>query len=372
EQRAILEFTLNGCRLMYNSLLEELKKQEKIDRKRVQHKIVELKEHNPDFNRVYSKTLQYECYRLFSNLTTLRNLKNNGKKVGRLRFKGKEWFKTVVYNQSGFWVEWKTEKRSVVHLSKIGSIKIKTHRSIDGCIKGLIIKKSCDRWYMILQTDAKRKNLKQGNKSIGIDLGIKSYLTCSNGEQVSNPKILERYLGTIASMQKQLSKKMKGSKNRLKTKKRLEKLYKKVADTRNDFIHKTTTMLVKRCKLIAVEKLGIKRMMEQPYYNARNIADASWNRFLQTLRYKAESAGCEIREIDPRGTTKTCSVCGNVKDMPLYKRMYVCNICGMSMDRDHNAAINILKKASGGMEWASVEGMKAYPMNQEISDNNLR
>ena len=102
EQKQILFQTFNSCRFIYNKLLEKLNEQEKINRGEIQYSIIELKKEFPELNNVYSKTLQYECYRLFSNLRGLSRLKKNGKKVGRLRFKGKDWFKTINYNQSGF------------------------------------------------------------------------------------------------------------------------------------------------------------------------------------------------------------------------------------------------------------------------------
>jgi putative transposase len=367
EQREELELTLETCRIAYNSLLEELHKQQIPDRSAMQHKLVEMKKSNPGFGKVYSKTLQYECYRLFSNLSALRSLKKKGRKTGRLRFKGKEWFKTIVYNQSGFRLEKVTEKRSIIHLSRIGSISIKTHRAVEGSVKGLIIKRSCGRWYLILQTDARRKDIVHGSKEIGIDVGIESYLTDSNGIKVQNPKTLEKYRMDLASAQKELSRKRKGSANRAKAKRRMERLHRRVTNARNDFLHKTSARLVRGCRFIAVERLDIKGMMERPNYNARNIADASWNRFLQMLRYKAESAGCGVVEVDPANTTRMCSSCASLQEMPLYKRVYDCGACSMSMDRDCNSAINILKKAYAGPERAYAENMDTYSMKQEAS-----
>ncbi|MGA3020684.1 MAG: transposase [Candidatus Micrarchaeales archaeon] len=367
EQKGILETTFDLCRFTYNSLLEELQKQDAIDRSRIQHKIVELKDQHPELDKVYSKTLQYECYRLFSNLSVLKGLKKRGRKVGKLRFKGKQWFNTIVYNHSGFEFAKVTEKKGVINLSKIGKIRVKTHREISGNIKQLIIKRSCGKWYLILQTDAKRDFLKCGNKGTGIDLGIESYLTESNGNKVDNPKTLERHLGKLKEIHQNIARCKKGSKNREKAKLRLQKLHAKISNIRKDFIHKTTTSLIRQNCFIAVEKLNIREMMEEPHYNARNIADASWNRFLQVLRYKAESAGCEVVEVDPRNTSKACSNCGNIQEMPLYARTYDCSACHMSMDRDHNSAINILKKASEGLEWASAETANVPSMKQEAT-----
>lgn len=134
QQRERLDLSLDICRQTYNNLLEELQNQTKINRAEIQHKIVELKESRPELKEVYSKTLQYECYRLFSNLSALKVLKKNGRKVGRLRFKGRGWFKTMQFNQSGFSLEIVKKQKGILHLSKIGDIQIKVHREVVGKI----------------------------------------------------------------------------------------------------------------------------------------------------------------------------------------------------------------------------------------------
>ena len=157
KQEEKLHFALDVCRNTYNSLLSEMQSQAKINMAKIQHKIVELKEIHPAMRDVYSKTLQYECYRLFSNLSALRVLKSKGKKVGRLRFKGRNWFKTINYNQSGFSLAETGKRFDILSLSKIGDIKIMKHRKIEGKLKQICIKKSADKWYAILITDATKK-----------------------------------------------------------------------------------------------------------------------------------------------------------------------------------------------------------------------
>lgn len=368
EQVLRLESAFEACRFTYNALLEELQKSSEIDRSAVQHRILELKERNPPLREVYSKTLQYECHRLFSNLTSLTRLKRNGRKVGKLRFKGKEWFKTIVYNPPGFGLAMRTEKRGTLGLSKIGRIRIKAYREIVGRVRQVVIKRSGRRWYAILQTDGERNDLHHGDGKVGIDLGIENYMTDSRGDKTENPRTLDRYLERVRDAHRELSRTKRGSRNHDKARVRLRNLHLKVRNVRTDFLHKQTTVLVRRNRFIAVENLNIKSMMEEPRRNARNIADASWDKFLQMLRYKAASAGCGVAEVDPRGTTLTCSRCGSVKDtMPLHVRIYVCNACGMTLDRDYNAAINILKRASGGQGLASGEGGKGHPMRQEAA-----
>ena len=348
EQTEKLEFALDTCRQAYNMLLGELNNQIVIDKAQIQAMLPDLKICEPRFREVYSKTLQYECYRLFSNLSALRVLKSNHKKVGRLRFKGKGWFKTINYNQSGFSLE-----DNKLHLSKIGYIKIKVHRKINGEIKQIQIKKEIDKWYAIIITDEK-KIIQCGEKVIGIDLGINNYLVDSDGNKIENPKILEQNLQKLKYLQKDLSKKKKGSSNRRKAIIRLQKFHLKITNQRTDFLHKITTKLVRECKIIVMEDLNIKQMSQSKYFNARNMMDASWNKFAQLLDFKAESAGCQIVKINPRNTSKTCSQCGSIQNMPLHKRTYECAECGFAIDRDYNSAINILTKLAG-QELSCVE-----------------
>ena len=362
EAREKLDFAIDICRQTYNNLLEEMNKQAKIDRKAIQHKIVELKDAKPELKEVYSKTLQYECYRLFSNLSALRELKKHGKKVGRLRFKGKDWFKTISYNQSGFRFEQKG-KKGILELSKIGIIKVKSHRQVEGKIKQITIKKSLGKWYCMIVTDATIKT-KCGEKEIGIDLGINNYIMDSDGNDVKHPKILTKYSQELKIAQQDLSRKKKRSHNRIKARFKIAKLHEKIERARTDFLHKLSYKYIRDCKLIVIEDLAIKNMM-QSSYNAKNMADASWGRFVQFLCYKAENAGCKVEKINPKNTTKQCSNCGNTQKMPLWIRTYKCSSCEFEIDRDLNSAINIRNKF--GLERANVENNSSVQHEQGLS-----
>ena len=129
-------------------------------------------------------------------------------------------------------------------------------------------------------------------------------------------------------------------------------------------MHKLSTKLVKECKTIVIEDLNIKQMSQQNYFNARNMLDCSWGKFIQFLTYKAESAGCKVIKINPKNTTKMCSHCGNLQNMPLYKRTYKCKNCGLIIDRDYNSAKNILKL---GQELSYVENNSPVHIEQELS-----
>ncbi len=343
EQVEKLDYSIQICRQAYNSMLSELNNQTIIDRNMIQAMLPDMKICEPMFKEVYSKTLQYECYRLFSNLSALKSLKGNNRKVGRLRFKGKDWFNSIHYNQSGFKLLPKNKKRGKLKLSKIGEIDIRTHREVEGKIKQIVIKRTAGKWWACIQTDA-NKQIKSGDKIKGYDLGIAHYLTDNEGNTIDHCRNIQENEKKLKKAHQNLSRKKKGSKRRKKAILRLQRNYENINNARNDFLHRTTTNIIKECKLVVVEDLNVKGMMISSY-NAKNIADSSWGRFLQMLLSKAESADCEVVKVSPEFTTLDCSSCGRrKKKMPLSQRTYKCSKCNLKIDRDHNSAINILKR----------------------------
>lgn len=361
-----LNHSFDLCRFVYNQLLEQLNKEKDINRNKIQHHIVELKIKYPELKQAYSKTLQYECYRLFSNLKGLGKLKKNGKKVGRLRFKGKNWFKTIVYNQSGFKLIDRDNHYNILRLSKLGDIKIQQHRHINGNIKGIIIKRKVDSWEAHVITDGEY-TIQKGDEKIGIDMGVLSFLTTTKNEKVDNPLYMKKSLIKIQHLYRKISKTKKGSRNRRKKCLQLQKTWETINNQKKDFFHKTSTTLITSSKFIAVEKLNIKSMIKNKkgkFYNHRNILDSSWRTFLEMLKFKADSAGIKYVEVNPKNTTKMCSRCKAIKTMPLNVRTYICK-CGLQLDRDYNASINILQLALGKGFTFVGEGALVPLMNQE-------
>lgn len=201
-------------------------------------------------------------YQLCSNLKALSQLKKNGKKVGRLRFKGKGWFKTFCYNQSGFKII-KTGKRlDLLRLSKIGDIPIRVHRSVKGRIKQVIIKRhNSGKWFACICVEREVKAVRrEPKKFVGIDVGIKHFLTDSEGRRIENPRFYERTLERIRILYRSLSRKKKGSKNREKARIRLAKAYEKLVNQRNDYLHKLSKFYVNNYDVIYVENLNIRGM----------------------------------------------------------------------------------------------------------------
>jgi len=266
-------------------------------------------------------------YQLYSNLKALSELKKKGKKVGRLRFKGKGWYKTLNYNQSGFRLYRTNHRIDRLHLSKIGDIPIRLHRKMEGEVKGVVIKRyRTGEWYALFQVEAVPKPLPQNNKAIGIDVGIKHFLTDSSGRQIENPKFYQKSLERIKRKHREASRKKKGSSNRNKARIRLAKAYWRLKNQRDDFLHKLSRFYVSSYGLIAVEDLRITNMVSN-HHLAGKILDASWGKFFQMLTYKAVSAGRLVLKVSPMSTSRE------------YRYG--------DLDRDYNASLNILTRVLG-------------------------
>jgi len=347
KQEKSLNQSFDSCRFVYNQMLEYINNNEKIDRNDLQRQIVILKEKYPELKSTYSRTLQYESQRLLYNLKGLSAKKKNGGKVGRLRFKGKRWFKTIMYIQSGYKLIESDKRFNILRLSKIGDIKILQHRDIEGCIKAIIIKRKIDSWYVHIITDAKYK-IDSGEDEVGIDMGVINFLVTSKSEVIDNPLYMNKVLNRLKALHQKLSRTIKGSKNRIKCCNQLSKVWEKIDNQKKDFFHKVSTKIINSSKFVAVEKLQISSMTNnKKNYNCRNIMDSSWRTFLNMLKFKAESAGIQYEEVNPANTSKTCNRCGALKDMPTSIRTYSCDNCGLVIDRDLNAAINIFNIGKG-------------------------
>ncbi|WP_232210827.1 RNA-guided endonuclease InsQ/TnpB family protein [Methanothermococcus okinawensis] len=201
------------------------------------------------------------------------------------------------------------------------------------------------------QVEEEPKPLPKTNKVVGIDLGIDGYAIDSDGNKFENPKFIDKTLDKIKKVQKNLSKKVRGSSNYKKTKLKLIKVYDKLNNQKNDFLHKLSRYYINNYDKIVLENLNIKSMVKnrkgQKTLN-RHILDGSWRKFINLLLYKAEGAGREVILINPAYTSKKCSNCGCVVDnLKLSDRVFFCPNCGWKIDRDYNASLNILKSGLG-------------------------
>lgn len=234
-------------------------------------------------------------------MRALSKLKKNGKKIktGKLRFQKRGRWKSLNFNQSGFSIDVKNNR---ISLSKIGSVKAKIHRDIDGKVKGIWIKKyPSGRWYAIVQAEKEiekkiGKKLPETAREVGIDVGVRYFLTDSEGRKIENPRFYERTLRRIRGLHKNLSRKKKGSKNREKARIKLARAYEKLNNQRKDFLHKLSRFYINNYDydFIAVEDLQIRNMVRN-HRLAQKIQDASWGEFVKMLSCKAEGAGRVVK-----------------------------------------------------------------------------
>lgn len=203
---------------------------------------------------------------------------------------------------------------------------------------------------------------KTGQGTLGVDLGISSYLTASDGTVVPNPKNYTKYQRRMRRLQQSLSRKQKGSSNRNKARIRLAKIHQKITNTTQDFLHKLSTTLVSENQALGVEGLRISNMVKN-HHLARSIQEASWGKFLSYLKYKArESFNCTLVVMDPfYPSSRLCSCCGYYnKHLKLKDRVWTCPTCTTIHDRDYNASVNIWKVAVDTKLGWSQEGSVVY------------
>ncbi len=347
-----LQRNLDECRWLYNRLLDSMNKAyangRRLSRGETQSMIVKLKEgEHPELKNVYSKTLQMVNQQLWYNIHSLSGRKKKGYKVGKLKFKSYDKFNSIFFNQSGFHFG-----NNKIILSKIGKVKAEFHREIKGSVKGIIVSKSASKWYACVQVDNKEQEKHQikvttdsKNRAVGLDMGLKNFVVDSDQKKIANPKFLEKTKDNIAALNRKLHKRVRGSKRRNKAKLRLNDVYEHLANQRKDFAHKLSMEYVKNYAIIAVEDLNIQGMARN-HKLSKSIYDAAWRQFVSFLSYKAEACGRILIKVDPKYTTQRCSVCGNINKgedhLDLSQRIFKCSACGIELDRDYNAARNIL------------------------------
>ncbi|QFW68490.1 MAG: transposase [Nanoarchaeotal virus 1] len=302
--------------------------------------------------KIYSKAIYSVEERLIANIKGLIRLRKKGRKVGSL--KPKERFDYLFYRQHGFKID-----VDGVELSKIGKIKVLFHRPPEGKVKGVgLVKDKDNKWYVYIVCELKPKPLPKTGKVIGIDWGVEKLLTTSDGIAIQNPLILDKLDEKIKRLQKALSRKKRGSKNYEKTRIKLAKLYKYARNLMNDYLHKVTTWLVKNYDVIYVENIKVERLIQinKAKKLRRHILNANYHKFLELLEYKAKLYGKQVIKVSPKNTSKKCSRCGYVnKKLSLDDRVFKCPKCGLEIDRDYNAALNILN-AGLGQPKVPVEG----------------
>ncbi len=373
-QEVKMDRTLSTCRHLYNDALAKRKKQAELNRLKRDFQVFpwgkpewisyedqanDLSESKIAFQReVHSQVLQNTLKRLD------RTFKNFFNGFGYPRFKGRNRYNSFTYPQSGFELD-----GGKLTLSKIGSMKIILHREMEGRIKTCTIKKDVDQWYAIFTVEIERNIEKVPVATkIGIDVGLTSLLTLSNGEQIESPKFLRASEKRLTREQIELSRKTLRSKNRNKQQLSVARVHRTIRNQRKDFAHKTSKQLVDKYDHIVFEDLLIQNMM-QNHHLAKSISDAGWYQLISLTKSKAEYAGKVVELVNPKGTSQVC-ICGFSVPKDPSMRVHSCPQCGLVLGRDHVSAMVIESRSTAGIAGikACQSTLNREPMKQEATD----
>ncbi|MHA1966109.1 MAG: RNA-guided endonuclease InsQ/TnpB family protein [Candidatus Thorarchaeota archaeon] len=249
-----------------------------------------------------------------------------------------------------------------IQLPRIGKVRVKEKRDVyyNGRILSATVRRRADRWFVSVTVEEEiTDTIPIKGESVGVDLGVKALATLSDGTILANPRALERRIRKLRHLAKSLSRKEKGSKNRERAKLRLARMYLKIFNIRQDTLHKVTTYLAKSHSRIVIEDLCVSGMMKN-HRLARAIADVGFNEFRRQLEYKCQWYGSQL-VIAPRmyPSSKLCSCCGHRKrELSLLERVYDCEQCGLRIDRDLNAALNLVAASWSETENACGENVR--------------
>ncbi len=344
-QRKHLESTLETCRRFYNDCLAERKEAYEIEQRNVgkfeqlKH-VKEIKKSNSYAKGVHSHILQAAVSDLDKAFRAFFRRVKSGEKPGYPRFKGCNRYDSFGLKElgNGFRIDGRRLK-----LSGIGRVPVRWHRALEGEVKTVRIVRNAGKWFACFACEIEMKSLPATGKSIGIDFGIASLITTSDGEKTENPMWYRADQAQLRVVQRRVSRRKKGSNRRRKAVVLLQKQHEKTKNRRKDFLDKLACTLIAANDMISIEDLQIRNMVHNRHLS-KSILDAGWGYLRQRLEAKAVDAGRQVIAVDPAYTSKSCSSCGNVfDDLKLSDRWVRCD-CGLSLDRDHNAALNILRR----------------------------
>ena len=339
QQRYALTRTLDVCRELYNDALYE-RKMHRVSCYDQIKELPALKVAFPIHKQVYSQVLQSVLDRLDK---AFKNFFRSG--FGFPRFKGVRRFDSFTYPQSGFALTGKQ-----LSLSKIGNIKVRLSRELptDAIVKTCTIKRSVNGWFATLVFEYQATPLPANDLAIGIDVGITSFATFSDGTVIQNPRIYQKAQAQLRVAQRRVARRKKGSSRRRKAVILLGKIHEHIANQRKDFLHKHSTEVVRKYGTVVVEALNVSGMSRGNL--AKQILDCSWSEWFRQLTYKAEEAGRQFIAVDPKYTSQTCPECGFIsRENRKTQADFCCVSCGYSANADHVGSVNILarKEPSG-------------------------
>ena len=339
DQRDVLDGQLRICCELYNAALQERRDAWRMARVSIRFvqqsaQLPAIKVDRPDVAGVYSQVLQDVLHRVDKAFGGFFGRVRRGERAGFPRFRAARRFDSLTYPQLGFAVD---DRHLTV--SKVGAIKIKLHRPIDGTVKTLTIKREAGKWFACFSVDVEPAPLPVSVETIGVDVGLTHFATLSDGTKIANPRHARRAEAKMRRAQRRIARRRRGSAGRREAVRLFQSAQAHVRHQRADVQHKLARSLVDRYGLIAVEDLNIKGLAAGML--AKSVQDASWSAFVDKLAYKAEHAGRVLVKVDPRGTSQHCT-CGAHVPKTLSQRWHQCVECGLSAARDHVAAQLIL------------------------------
>jgi putative transposase len=372
EQEHHLLFVLRRCRHLYNTALEQRKAYYQMRRKSLSYpaqaaELADLKATYPAYADIYSQVLQDVLRRLDKAFAAFFRRIRNGEKPGFPRYQGEGRYDSFTYPQSGFALTHRCEpgenRYAWLSLSKIGDLKLRVHRPMQGQMKTCTIKRDVNHWYVTFSCEVEDEPLSPCTDAVGIDLGLLHFATLSTGETIENPRPYRKGLKRLKLLQQAKDRKKRGSHRRKRAAIVLAKAHRRVRNQRADFQHKAARTLVNRFGTLVFEDLQITNMSTAPEPKPdpeqegaylpngasakaglnQSILDAGWGQFQAFCAAKAASAGRQVVLVDPYNTSQQCSGCQQLVPKGLEVRTHVCPQCGLVLDRDHNAAMNILR-----------------------------
>lgn len=334
--------TLESCRFLYNSALSQrighFKQGRKIGFLEQARQLTQARE-LPEVECT-ARTFQENALRNLDRAyqAFFRRLKNRQGRAGFPRFKSRERFVSFnTMDAKAFRLE-----GSRLIVQKLGSCRLRLSRPLGGKPKTLTIRREADGWYAVIVCDVEPQPLPESEAAIGIDVGLESFATLSTGIKIVNPRFYRQGEERLARTQQRLALKKKGSNSRIRARRLAARAHAKTQRQRAWFHWQEAREIIKTYGRIAVENLNTHGLAQSNL--AKSIHDVGWASFIAKLTSKAEEAGRELVKVSARFTSQDCSVCGRRKKKDLSERWHSCE-CGAEMDRDHNAARNILAKA---------------------------
>lgn len=345
-QKQIIDQTIELCRYLYNCGLEHRilayrQRRASVYAYQQINELPGIKEVFPDYKNIYSQVLQDVLRRLDKTFSSFFRRVKTGEKPGFPRYKGENRYHSFTYPQPQ---ENMIPANGKVYLPKIGKVKIKLHREIPGNIKTVTVTRRNGKCYACFTVEVESVLLPKTGRTVGIDVGVFAFVATSDGLLVQSPQTYRKAEKSLKALQREVSRRKKGSNRRRKSVQKLASVHEKIANQRKDIAHKTARYLVNNYDLIAHEDLQIKNMVKN-HHLAKSIQDSGWGMFFDILAYKAEEAGKQVIKVNPHNTSQICSGCGHIVKKTLAVRIHKCPHCGLELDRDINAARNILATA---------------------------